>query len=48
MVECDICCYLFNIEKLIKNCNVCQIVYKGKIWLINFYKFINKKNIWYL
>ncbi|HBB9955801.1 WYL domain-containing protein [Enterobacter cloacae] len=46
--ERDIRCHLSNIEKSIKNCNVCQIVYKGKTRLINPYKLINKKNIWYL
>ena len=47
-VERDIRRYLTKIEKSIKNHNVCQIVYKGKNRLINPYKLINKKNIWYL
>ncbi|NIF37887.1 WYL domain-containing protein [Enterobacter sp. Tr-810] len=47
-VKMDIRRHLPNIEKSIKNCNVCQIVYKGKTRLINPYKLINKKNIWYL
>ena len=46
--ERDIRRHLSNIEQSIKNCNVCQIVYKGKTRLINPYKLINKKNIWYL
>lgn len=46
--ERDIRRHLSNIEKSIKNCNFCQIVYKGKTRLINPYKLINKKNIWYL
>lgn len=40
--------YLPIIEKSIKNHNVCQIQYKNKTRLINPYKLINKKNIWYL
>jgi predicted DNA-binding transcriptional regulator YafY len=40
--------HLSKIEKSIKNRNVCQIVYKGKTRLINPYKLINQKNIWYL
>ena len=47
-VERDIRRYLSKIEKSIKNRNVCQIVYKGKTRLINPYKLINNKNIWYL
>ncbi|HDR2893784.1 TPA: WYL domain-containing protein, partial [Enterobacter asburiae] len=47
-VKTDIRRHLPNIEKSIKNCNVCQIVYKGKTRQINPYKLINKKNIWYL
>lgn len=47
-VKRDIRRHLSNIEKSIKNCNVCQIVYKGKTRLIHPYKLINKKNIWYL
>ncbi|WP_010427199.1 helix-turn-helix transcriptional regulator [Enterobacter mori] len=47
-VHRDIGRYLPKIEKSIKNHNVCQIVYKGKTRLINPYKLINKKNIWYL
>ena len=47
-VERDIRRYLSKIEKSIKNHNVCQIVYKGKTRLINPYKLINNKNIWYL
>ena len=47
-VQTDIRRHLPNIEKSIKNRNVCQIVYKGKTRLINPYKLINKKNIWYL
>ena len=47
-VERDIHRYLSNIEKSIKNRNVCQIVYKGKTRQINPYKLINNKNIWYL
>lgn len=47
-VEHDIRRYLSKIEKSIKNRNVCQIVYKGKTRLINPYKLINNKNIWYL
>lgn len=47
-VERDIRRHLTKIEKSIKNHNVCQIVYKGKTRLINPYKLINKKNIWYL
>ena len=35
-------------RNLLRNHNVCQIVYKGKTRLINPYKLINKKNIWYL
>ncbi|MCS5451261.1 helix-turn-helix transcriptional regulator [Enterobacter huaxiensis] len=40
--------YLAKIEKSIKNRNVCKIQYKDKTRLINPYKLINKKNIWYL
>ncbi|MCG3100086.1 WYL domain-containing protein [Enterobacter sp. DRP3] len=47
-VQRDIRRYLAKIEKSIKNHNVCQIVYKSKTRLINPYKLINKKNIWYL
>jgi Predicted transcriptional regulator len=47
-VQRDIRRHLSKIEKSIKNRNVCQIVYKGKTRLINPYKLINQKNIWYL
>ncbi|NJQ21003.1 WYL domain-containing protein [Pantoea sp. LS15] len=47
-VQRDIRLHLAKIEKSIKNHNVCQIVYKSKTRLINPYKLINKKNIWYL
>ena len=47
-VQRDIRRYLSAIEKSIKNRNVCQMIYKGKTRLINPYKLINKKNIWYL
>ncbi|MDY1037138.1 helix-turn-helix transcriptional regulator [Lelliottia sp. CFBP8978] len=47
-VQNDIRRHLLAIEKSIKKRNVCQIIYKGKTRLINPYKLINKKNIWYL
>lgn len=47
-VQSDIRRHLTAIEKSIKERLVCQIVYKDKTRLINPYKLINKKNIWYL
>lgn len=47
-VQNDIRRHLTAIEKSIKERHVCQIVYKDKTRLINPYKLINKKNIWYL
>ena len=47
-VQKDIRLYLTAIEKSIKNRNVCQMTYKDKTRLVNPYKLINKKNIWYL
>ncbi|MCG5043884.1 WYL domain-containing protein [Enterobacteriaceae bacterium 155047] len=47
-VKKDIRQHLSAIEKSIKQHFVCQIVYKNKTRLINPYKLINKKNIWYL
>lgn len=44
----DIRQHLTAIEKSIKQHFVCQIVYKNKTRLVNPYKLINKKNIWYL
>ncbi|WP_324723043.1 helix-turn-helix transcriptional regulator [Lelliottia sp. JS-SCA-14] len=47
-VQNDIRRHLTAIEKSIKERHVCQMVYKDKTRLINPYKLINKKNIWYL
>lgn len=47
-VQNDIRRHLAAIEKSIKERHVCQIVYKDKTRLVNPYKLINKKNIWYL
>lgn len=47
-VQRDIQRHLPKIEKSITHRHICQIVYKGKTRLINPYKLINKKNIWYL
>lgn len=47
-VQNDIRRHLAAIEKSIKERHVCQIVYKNKTRLVNPYKLINKKNIWYL
>lgn len=47
-VQKDIRLYLTAIEKSIKNRNICQMTYKDKTRLVNPYKLINKKNIWYL
>lgn len=40
--------YFNLLEKAIQKKNVCHILYKNKTRIINPYKLVNKKNIWYL
>lgn len=47
-VKSDIRRHLNGIEKAIKKCHICQIVYTGKSRKIQPYRLINKRNIWYL